>query len=151
MEIDIKQAGEVGFFVMFSLLLAIVLNVFYPNDFSIFTSDILVNTLEVDETTIGGWIAILTAGAAVGFFTSGNSFQVAIVGLVLGFCVYLYPIFIYMGDVFTLGMFNYPAYDIHKDTPIVLLLLIAIPSSALMFYLLFDLITSAIHSSSGGD
>lgn len=151
MEIDVKQAGEVGFLIIFALLFAIVLNAFYPSDFSIFTSDILVHTLEIDEVTIAGWVAILTVGATVGFFTSGNAFQLAIVGLIMGFCVYLYPIFIYMIDIFTLGMFSYPNYDIHQDTPIILLLFIAIPASVVMFYLLFDLITSALHSATGGD
>ncbi|GAG70312.1 unnamed protein product [marine sediment metagenome] len=56
-----------------------------------------------------------------------------------------------MIDIFTLGMFNYPNYNIHKETPILLLLIIAIPASAVIFYLIFDLITSALHSAVGGD
>ena len=151
MEIDTKQAGEVGFLIFFVLFFALILNVYYPEDFSIFSSDLLVSPIKFDAVTIGGWTAIIIAGGAVGFFTSGNSLAVAITGLILGLCVFLYPIFLYMINVFTLGMINYPNYQIHQDTPILLLLTIAIPASAVTFYLVFDLITSALHSAVGGD
>ncbi|GAG66259.1 unnamed protein product [marine sediment metagenome] len=151
MEIDVKQAGEVGFLVLFTLLFAMILNIFYPNDFSIFSSDLLISPIKFDAVTIGGWTTIIIAGGAVGFFTSGNSLAVAITGLILGLCVFIYPVFVYMIDVFTLGMFSYPNYEIHQDTPILMLLLIAIPASAVTFYLVFDLITSALHSAIGGD
>ena len=151
MEIDVKQAGEVGFLIFFALLFTLILNAFYPNDFGIFDSDILVSPIALDAVVIAGWIAIITVAGAVGLFTSGNSLYVAITAIILGFIVFLYPIFLYMIDVFTLGMFNYPNYEIHADTPLLFLLIIAIPSSAVMFYLVFDLITSALHSAVGGD
>ncbi|GAG70327.1 unnamed protein product [marine sediment metagenome] len=151
MEIDVKQAGEVGFLVLFMLMFVMVLNAFYPSDFSIFGSDLLIEPIKVDAVTIGGWVAILGVATALGFFTSGNSLYIAVTAIILGFCVFLYPIFVYMIDIFTLGMFNYPNYNIHKETPILLLLIIAIPASAVIFYLIFDLITSALHSAVGGD
>jgi len=151
LEIDTKQASEVGFMILFMLLFALILNVYYPNDFGIFNTSILVDPIRFDAVTVGGWIGIVVAGGAVGFFTSGNSLAVAITGLILGFCVALYPIFLYMLDVFTLGIFSYPNYEIHQNIPILLLLFIAIPASAVMFYLIFDLITSALHSAVGGD
>lgn len=151
MEIDVKQAGEVGFLILFMLLFTLILNAFYPSDFSIFSSSLLVEPLKIDLATITGWGVIIGVGAAVGFFTSGSALPVAITGLILGFLVTLYPIFLYMIDIFTLGMFSYPNYQIHQDTPILLLLVIAIPASAVIFYLLFDLVTSALHSAVGGD
>ena len=151
MEIDVKQAGEVGFLILFMLLLTLVLNAFYPSDFSIFSSALLIEPIKFDGVTIAGWVAIITVSGVVGFFTSGSAIYVAVTGLILGFCLLFYPIFVYMIDVFTLGMFNYPNYDIHADTPLLLLLIIAIPASAVIFYLIFDLITSALHSAVGGD
>ena len=151
MEIDTKQAGEVGFLILFALIFATILNAFYPSDFSIFDKNLLLSVIELDAVKIGGWIVALGIAAAAGLLTSGRSWDIAVIGIILGFVVYLYPIFVYMIDVFTLGMFSYPNYQIHEETPIIMLLIIAIPASAVMFYLMFDLITSALHSSSGGD
>lgn len=151
MEIDTKQAGEIGFLILFVLLFTLILNAFYPRDFSIFSNALLLEPIKFDLATIAGWTAIIGVGAAVGFFTSGNAFQVAIAGIILGLCVLFYPIFVYMIDIFTLGIFNYPNYEIHTDTPIILLLFIAIPATFGIGYLVFDLVTSALHSTVGGD
>ena len=151
MEIDTKQASEVGFLVLFVLIFTLILNAFYPRDFGIFENDLLISPIVFDTATVAAWVVIIGVAAAAGLLTSGNAFDAAIVGLVLGFCIFLYPIFLYMIDVFTLGMFSYPNYDIHQDTPILLLLFIAIPASAITFYLVFDLVTSALHSATGGD
>lgn len=151
MEVDTKQAGEIGFLILFLLLFTLVLNAFYPSDFGIFGNDWLIEPIKIDAVTIAGWITIIGVAGAVGFFTSGNALAIAISGIILGFCLVLYPIFVYMIDIFTLGMFNYPNYQIHQDTPIILLLFIAIPSTAFIFYLIFDLISSALQSGATGD
>lgn len=151
MEIDTKQATEFGFLILFMLMFVVVLNVFYPSDFGIFNSSLLITPLRIDAVTIGGLSVIVGVGAAVGFFTSGSAVQVAVIGIVLAFCLVLYPIFVYLIDIFTLGMFTYPNYQIHQETPIFLLLFIAIPATAVIFYLLFDLVTSALQSGVTGD
>jgi len=151
MEIDTEEATKLMIFIFTILALVIVLNVFYPNDFGIFSTDLLLNPIRFDTATILGWTGIITVGGILGFFTSGSSLQIAIIGLLLGFCVLIYPIFVYIGNILTLGMFTYPSMDMHKEVPLIFLLLIAIPMSVGIFYLAFDLITSAIHSSTGGD
>lgn len=149
MEIDTGEATKLMIFIFTILALVIVLNVFFPNDFSLFTNDLLLQPIRFDVITIGGWIAILGVGGAIGFFTSGNAYDVAIVSLILGLCVMFYPIFVYIGNILTLGMFTYPNMDMHQEVPLIFLLLIAIPMSVGIVYLIFDLITSAIHSSAG--
>ena len=52
MEVNVRQAGEVGFLILFMLLFTIVLNAFYPSDFSIFSSDLLLEPIKFDVVTI---------------------------------------------------------------------------------------------------
>lgn len=149
MEIDTEQSAKLVMLIFVILVLVIVLNTFYPEDFGIFTSELLFSPIEFDAVVIGSWVAILGGGALVGFFTSGKSFDIALTGLILSLVALFYPIVVYILNVLTLGMFTYPNMQIHQELPLILLLIIAIPMSVGIGYLVFDLVTSALHSIAG--
>jgi len=149
MEIDTTSAFRFGFIVFAILLIALALNVFYPDDFSIFGKDILVSPLSLSPVQIALWIGAISIGGAIGFFTSGKSFDIAVSATIMGFLVFLFPLFLYLFDIITFGLSSYPNYQIHQEMPIIILLIMAIPLTAAFFILTLDLVSSAIHSSAG--